>query len=133
MPFTYRVDRTQQVVWITLEGRCGIGEIRAGIEHVWTDPDAEAVRRFVWDLRDAQLIVTGEDLRSLLSWNRPHASKRPPNRAAVVATAPAMYGVARMAEAYADVLNSVTTMRVFRDMDEALDWLGVGMGNQATA
>ena len=125
MPLTYRVDRAQQVIWITLQGACGIGEIRAGIEEIWADSDVEMVRRFVWDLRGATLTVTGEDLRQLLNWARPHAAGRPPNRAVVVATAPAVYGVARMVEIYADLLNSITTMRVFRDFDEALIWLGV--------
>ena len=120
MPLSYVVYREHCLVIITGSGRVTWEEIKESQDHIKTDPDFNPEFNEIVDLR----AVTGLDMtnehaqvlarRMLFSFT----SKR-----AFVAANPAVFGVARTWEIFADMSDNPSQIRLFNDLSSVLKWL----------
>lgn len=77
----------------------------------------------IWDLRDAKIAEWSvEGVQAVVGYVRTHAEQRGSRYKSALVTARNIdYGLSRMYEAYGQDLP--LTVRVFRDMDEAREWV----------
>ena len=116
MPIGYERDDVRRRVVVTVEGPFAVADFLAVIERqrgdgVWT-------YGMLYDLRG----MTGEpaidDLRQFMS--EAERTTQPPGPVAILATHPAIYG---RACTYASLVRAALRIGVFRDLDEAEQWL----------
>ena len=113
------INKREDIAFVTIHGEAtfdGLMEVYDALA-----PDGQfCVRRRLWDLRGANIVMTNAELERLGHEGQARDHDRP-SRAAVVATRDVDFGLARVNEVYR--ASSNTEMRVFRDFDEALQWL----------
>jgi len=124
MPIRYRIDRERGVVFVVGEGEVGFADLEAYCRGVVEDPDYRPGFHELVDFRKANhWSVPGEELRKLRDVNLEVSAKVGRSRLAYVITNDLAYGIGRMFMAISD--ESKIEHRVFRDMVEAREWLGL--------
>ena len=120
MPIDFTIDKARRIILTTGEGVLTYAEIRDLQDKGWSDPQFDPQFDHLIDLTAVtDLRVSGDELRSLLSRD-PYGST--PSRTAIVASDPGTFGVGRMAQGYRTGMPA--EVGVFRDVLEALSWLG---------
>jgi hypothetical protein len=127
MPIDTRIDPDGGLRVHSLNGRLQFEEVRDTLEELYSSPDFDPAMNALWDVRDASTAdISLEDVRKiaqLVSGRRP---KEGLSRVALVVSRDVDFGLARMYEMkLEDVAHS--EVRVFRDIEEALTWLGQGL------
>ena len=118
-----RVDRRTGLAVYTATGPIGREEVIAGIERMYADPDFRPGLNALWDFRGASLwAMTGEDIRAIIDFVAENRDRRGSGRAALLGPEDLTYGMMRMAQSLGEGKLDVS-MRVFRDLDEAMDWV----------
>ncbi len=116
MPIRYERDDVRRRVVVTVEGPFAVADFLAGIER--QRGDGAWTYGMLYDLRG----MTGEpaidDLRQFMS--EAERTTQPPGPLALLATVPAIYGRACK---YAALVRATLTVGVFRNVDEAEQWL----------
>ena len=102
MPVRYVIDKEQQLVITTGSDRLTFAEIKAHQDQLLNDPD----------FNEAKTIAR----RRLFS---------PTSRRAFVTATPTIFGMGRMMQAYNELSNVASQVRVFYDHPSALKWLGL--------
>ena len=118
MPVTFRVLPELDLVHTVWTGVVTLEDGTRHNEGLRAHPDFHPGMRQLSDARAAQSEVSGPGVRGLAR----HSAFGPESRRAIVAADDAIFGVSRMYEAQATQAGEV---RIFRDYDEALAWLGV--------
>jgi hypothetical protein len=120
VPAAYELDLTCQLVRTHEWGVLTDEDLRVLYEKIRTDPAFEPTFRQLCDLREVTKITTTADaLRSLAQTN----TFSPGSRRAFVVGRTVDFGLARMFQAYSEVEGQ--TVEVFREMNDALEWLGL--------
>jgi hypothetical protein len=119
MPCDYLVDHSRRRIVLTPRDPVSVTDVVAAVERQATDGT------WAWaTLIDSRLRTsapTAAAIRQLLARVRALSDVQGPRGpVAMVASMPAMYGMARM---YATLGESVTNMQVFGDLAEAEQWL----------
>ena len=118
MSFTHETDIANRTVFSRATGEVTDDDLMAHRAAIRSDPDFEPDFRHLVDLRGVtKMSITADGLGRLL----PGSFCGPGARRALVALRDVDYGMARMHQMAA----GPTEKRVFRDMDEALRWLGL--------
>jgi hypothetical protein len=116
MPIRYERDDAYRRVVVTVEGLFAVADFLAAMER--QRDDGAWTYAMLYDLRG----MTGEpaidDLRQFMS--EAERTTQPRGPIALLATDPALYG---RACTYAALLGATLTIGVFRDLDEAEQWL----------
>lgn len=119
-PISYSIDRSLGVILEVWRGRVTAKDLQAYWQAYLADPEVMALRKTLVDLRDAEILFTGEELRSLVaSVAIPMIGGRDWKSALLVAK-PVQFGVSRQYHVYAD---SYSQDSIFYDREEALQWL----------
>jgi len=118
MPIRYERDDAHRRVTITIQGPFEPADILAVIER-WRGEDVGAYG-MLYDLRDMTGEPTIPDLRQFMS--EAAQTTRPRGPIAILATDPEIY---RRACTYATLGRGTLTVEVFRNLDEAEQWLTV--------
>jgi hypothetical protein len=122
MPFSYVVYKDHRLVVSTGSDRVTFSEIKARQDQTKTDPDFDPEFNQLVDLRT----VTGFDMSSeqakALARRMIFSST---SKRAFVAASPAIFGVARMWEIFAEMADHPSEIRVFYDLPSALQWVGL--------
>lgn len=80
----------------------------------------------LWDLRQADLSeIKTEDLRQDAIHTRNMAAVRKNGKTAIVSGDALAYGLSRMLETFYEIENVPFDMEVFRDIEDAQQWLGM--------
>jgi hypothetical protein len=116
MPTRYERDDAHRRVVITIQGPFEPADFMAVIER-WRDDDVGAYG-MLYDLRGMTGEPTITDLRQFMS--EAARTTRPRGPLAIVATDPIIYGRACL---YATLGRATLTIAVFRELDEADQWL----------
>src|SRR5690349_21755735 len=122
MPFAYIVHKGLYVVVSTGLDRVSWTEIRACQDQTKTDPNFNPEFDQIVDLRTTTSFdMTGEQAtvlarRMIFSFS----SKR-----AFLASSPAVFGMARRWEAFTELSDNPSQIKVFYDLSPALKWLGL--------
>ena len=78
------------------------------------------------DLRDIESIeASTSTFKDVILSDRAHQEKLRGMRTAIIAPTNALYGLSTMYATLADLNESPSTVKVFRTVDEAKDWLGL--------
>jgi hypothetical protein len=125
MPVHYTVDSELQVVFLIHLGDVDDDEALAATERLRLDPQVTPEHSYFVDLRDARSELRSTAvLRRLAEQSKQWRGNPSSNsRVAVLAPRDIAYGLARMFEVYTDAAE--TNFSVFRDLNEAADWLGI--------
>lgn len=122
MPITYEVDRSNRLMITRIEGRIAPAEAFAYLDRIIADPDNDQCDELLV-LDDVDLSGIGAaDVRGLAR-RAAELAQDDKFRVAVVAPRDADFGVWRMFQTLRDLGDH--RMAVFRQIQQACDWLGV--------
>jgi hypothetical protein len=120
MPFSYIIHKDLRLVVSTGYDCLSWEEIQRCQDQTRSDPDFKSEFDQVVDLRSVTSFnMTGEQAR-MLARRKIFARA---SRRAFVAPSPAAFGMARMWEAYSELSDNPSQIRVFSDLTSALKWL----------
>lgn len=105
---------------LSVSGPFHLSDLRATLGEIYADRAPGRPRRFLWDLRRAELDWSSEELREFSEWVR---ENRQPGegKTAVVVSRDLHFGLARMYEVFSSDLP--VEFVVFRDLGAATAWV----------
>ena len=119
MPAAYKIDKENRWVHSMFWGEFSRADMLSIVERGLKDPDFDPTFGEVADLTEVtQIELSGDDIRELAGKN---IFSRHSRRAFVVPN-DVIFGLARMYQILRE-LEGETGIRVFRTLDEALDWV----------
>jgi hypothetical protein len=119
MPATYEIDKQRRLVITTGLDQLTLAEGLAHQERLLKDPDFDPSFSQIMDLTRVTMSDIGAgDIRKLAERN----IFSPESRRAVVVSSNLVYGFGRMFEMLRETAGE-NGIRVFRDLDEAVDWI----------
>ncbi len=121
MPIRYRVNGKNRLITVIVEGRLTAEEAAACMDKRQADPEASSFTRLVLISDRAATMTRSEidDLAQVVNDRSPAGG----TRCAIVSFTEVHFGQSRMYLTYRNT--SPDTLNVFRDIREALRWLGV--------
>lgn len=124
MAITYRIDPRLRIILTTAHGILTDDELLAHKQRLVRDPAFEPDMVELSDVRGVdELAVTPEGIRRFVEQDREDADRFGDYKLAIVASQDVVFGMARM---YATLTEAnLSTVGVFRDMEEARAWLHV--------
>jgi hypothetical protein len=126
MPIRFRVDPAARVRFAVIEGTIGDDELVDAYAAVLGDPDFDPTLNDLVDARAVRRVdVTPVGVRRLADLVQQIDRLALPTKVAVVAPDDVAYDTARMYEALRAGQHAPAEHRVFRDMAEARQWLGL--------
>jgi len=79
----------------------------------------------LWDLSEAELSgLTSDEISNLARFGSQLASTRAEGKTAIVLNSPFEYGLGRIFQTYIEMNTTSVEVRLFRSLDEAMEWLG---------
>jgi hypothetical protein len=122
MTVSLRIDQETGIATISCYGVLDLSAAREAAAALWAAPGWNK-RAAVWDFREAEFDFSPTDARALAAYILKHQPTPPPSKIAFVTNRDVDFGMARIFGAHRD--DSITAFRVFRDRDEAIDWVGI--------
>lgn len=108
------------VTVLTVSGPIRLDDLRDTLGELYTGNTPEPPVRFLWDLRDAELNWSADDIKQFSEWVR--RNRQPgEGKTAVVVSRDLHFGLARMYEVFSSDLP--VEFVVFRDLDAAAAWV----------
>jgi hypothetical protein len=124
MPLTYRIDQHAGLVVSRGAGLVTDQDVIEKEHALLADPGARSCRFELVDLREVgQFEVSSETMRKLAQMHAETAEGFRKSRVAIIALSDATFGMWRMYQALVE--GSGLDVRVFRETNEARNWLGV--------
>jgi len=120
-PVTTEIDAKAGVVVNTVSGKLTTAAVTATIRALIGNPEFQPGMGIVWDLRKGTLFeLTDDEIQGVVHYvaNRVEARGRGP--LAIVVSQDVDYGVGRLFAGYAE--RTGIERRVFRDLEEAIQW-----------
>ena len=125
MPITSQVDKTKNLTIYTLTGELTVDDIQSAIKSFYEAH--ELTLKGLWDARSAKLTdLKSSDMESIavfIGQFRNRFEERKGGRSAVVASSDLQYGLSRVLEILYEIEGSPIQLKIFRVMDEAMEWL----------
>lgn len=120
MPVHAHIDWDDGLILFTVRGPLSRADMESALTSVYKDTERSLPSTYLWDLREAEIDWSGEQVKEFVYWVLAH---RPAgtSRNAVVASNDLQFGLARMYEALISEIPA--NLSVFRDMDEAREWV----------
>lgn len=123
MPLDYSIDKRRRLVVSTGSGIVTAEESRSHQQRLLADPEFDPSFNQLIDFTAAtELRATAAELAPLAR----RSVFSPGSKRAWVASAPAIFGMGRLAATYHELSDTPSQVQVFSDMPTALDWLGLG-------
>jgi hypothetical protein len=125
MPITSQIDRTKNLTLYTLIGELTLDEIQNAIKSFWEAHDLTL--NALWDVRSAKLThLKSSDMESIAALIGQYAHRfeeRKGGKSAIVASSDLQYGLSRILGTFYEIEDFPTQLKIFRIMDEAIQWL----------
>ena len=119
MPASYNIDKERRLVISTVSGVVTLADGLAHQRNLRNDPDFDPSFSQLMDFRQViRVDLSGEDVRKLAQTT----IFSPNSRRAMLVSSDLEYGLARMFEILRETMGE-RGIRVFRDLNEALDWV----------
>ncbi len=119
MPATYAIDKQRRLVITTGSGRITLADALAHQEKLRKDQDFDPSFSQIMDLTQViEFALEANDIRRIAQTTI--FSRE--SRRAIIASSDLVYGFGRMFEILREIAGE-NGIRVFRDLDEALDWI----------
>ena len=117
------VDSQNDLSVFTVNGQLTADEIIERVEEFYTKHPTKLV---LWIMGDVDLsAITSEGIERIIRIAKQNTGKRQEGKTAIVGAKDVEYGLARMYEAHTGFENLPNEYKVFKDVDEAKEWLGV--------
>ena len=113
---SYRISRDEGIVRIDFSGNPSSDELHRLVAHL---EEMENSERRLYVMIDAEILLSTAEVREGADYAK--SMNNQPERIAVVAPREISYGISRIFKVFRD--SPVTELRVFRELDEARDWL----------
>lgn len=130
MPIKYRIDHEHRLVHAVITGTLTRDDTFDYQREVWSRPDVRGYHQLVDATGIEHIDVpfpSAEAMRELAALAASMDDPGVKSRFAIVATSAFAYGLARMYATYRALdLRSTKEVAVFRTVEEATEWLGVG-------
>lgn len=126
MPITFRIDKESGIVHTTIDGSASTDEIVDGLKSIMNHPDFKPGLNGIADLRNSDMEVFSADVKRIANLLIEYRNKIGPSKTAVVVSKDVTFGMTRVFQVFAEQ-SSIETA-IFRDRDEALQWLGASKG-----
>lgn len=122
MAISYRIDEAKGVVITTATGVLTDDDLLQHKERLTVEPRWKPGMRELSDIRRIErLEVTALGVKSLVSHDERSADRLRSFRLAIVTADEVVFGMGRMYQMMTE--RNVPHVRIFRDMDEAIEWL----------
>jgi len=119
MPVFYKIDKERRLVMTSGAGTLTIAAALAHQEKLVSDPDFDPTYSQLMDFTQlTQVDLDAEDIRRIAQ----RSVFSPQSRRAIIMAGDANFGLARMFEILREAAGE-HGIRVFRKLDEALDWI----------
>ena len=123
MPVDYRIDEAEGVAYMRAWGALTLADVVAARDRMIADPDFSPGMKQLVDAREVQEVkITAAEARRSAS----SAAFGSGARRAFVATSDELFGLFRMYGGHTERLGA--ELHVFREMEEACEWLGLSSG-----
>ena len=130
MPVKHHIDLEASLGTFVVEGELDFEQLRSFVEGLYEEDLFLAGSLF--DMRSATASdLSTSQMRSLVALIEQRRRHPGPSRWAIVVSHDVDFGLSRMFEVFADKIS--TDIRVFRDIDEAKQWLAKGPAGSNTA
>ena len=117
------VDSQNDLSVFTVNGELIADEIIERVEEFYTRHPTKLV---LWIMDDVDLsAITSESIERIIQTAKKHSGKRQEGKTAIVGSRDIDYGLARMYQAYTGFENLPYEYKIFKDVDDAKEWLGV--------
>ena len=117
------IDSQNDLSVFTVNGSLIADEIIERVEEYYTRHPTKLV---LWIMGEVDLTaITSAGIERIIQIAKKHTGKRQEGKTAIVGSKDVDYGLARMYEAYAGLENLPYEYNIFKDVDEAKEWLGV--------
>ena len=125
MPITSQVDKTENLTIYTLFGDLTSDDIQIAIKSFW---EAHGLTlKGLWDARSAKLTnLKSSDMENIAVFVgrfRHRFEERKGGKSAIVASTDLQYGLSRILKSLYDIEDFPTQLKIFRIMNEAMEWL----------
>ena len=131
MPITFRIDKESGIVYTTVEGRVSIDEIIEGLRACVSLPDFRPGLNGIADLRNSEFDPRPADVERIAMLLTEYRNKIGLSKTAVVVSKAVTFGMTREFQAFAE--HSSIDTEIFRDMDQARQWIGARDRNPGIA
>lgn len=123
MPFTFLIDKKDNVIRETWTGDVDLAQIKASCIQEWTHADYKQRMSLLSDFRQAVSNITPADVVQFALW---FGEKDSPAKHAIVVGRESGFGFAKMFALMSDAAKqSVNATQVFYSLAEAEAWLGI--------
>jgi hypothetical protein len=123
MPATYAIDKENRWVHTMIWGEVSLADVLATLKRGLTDPEVDPSFAEIVDLTEVtKMGLSRDDIRVITKESAFSLSAR---RAFVVPDSDVVFGLVRMYEVLREVQGE-TGIRIFRTLDEALNWVARG-------
>jgi hypothetical protein len=129
MPITYHIDHDQRVVVAIPHGVLTDADVFAYQQEVWSRPDTRGYDELI-DMTGVSQIefISADRVSDLANLSASMDSPASPSKLAIIAKAKLHFGLGRMYQTHREMARQSTkVVRVFRDRQAALQWLGVSI------
>ncbi|MBN2012609.1 hypothetical protein JW960_24990 [candidate division KSB1 bacterium] len=118
-----KIDLEKNIAFIEIGGIPTHIEIQESIDELLRHPDHTDGMDEIWDFSNASMISFNEnELRILSSFVKEHLP-RLGKRTALLIAEDYDFGIGRMWMAYAEISGAKQERKLFRNMEEAVDWI----------
>ena len=125
MPITSKVDKRRSLTTYALTGELTLDDIQSTLKAFWEA--RELTLNTLWDARSAELTNLEssdmERITALIGQYTHRFEERKGGKSAVVASSDLQYGLSRTVGTLYEIEDFPTQLKVFRNMDEAIQWL----------
>ena len=126
MPVDYKIVADQKIAYVKAWGKVTADEILIQGARLFAENAWENGFRILCDYRKiTEFNISNEDVRRIVDQDKQHEPLFDQSKCAVVAVDNLVFGLLRMWESLS--YDNRLLKMIFRDMDEALEWLGVGL------
>jgi len=130
MPVGYTYDEKENFVYAKASGILSDEDLKGFAEVLMADPRIKPGLRELIDLRAVDSIKGSTDvLGYIIQINIENRKRQEGKRIAIVASRELLYGLSKYFEVVSHIDNAPFKVEVFREISEAMEWLGVKTPN----
>lgn len=122
MPCSYKIHKDRRLVLTTASGEFTFADATAHEDRLYGDPEFDPTFAHLIDgTHVTKTEISAPELSTLARRTKFSAH----SRKALVVNSTYLYGLARMFQAYLEASRSSESISVFRELDQAKEWLGI--------